>query len=371
VRPLVPDVQDDSGAGFRCVLEKSAWSRLREWLKTFDGVEKGGVGIGLRSSTDLQILAYLWPRQMHQSPVFCEFDPADLVPLIVMLDDLIDEHCPGSSLAICSWVHTHPRLGIFLSGTDKNTVSQLATFDPDILAVVFDVFAHDRVEFKAFDVGFVEVPSKADDLRLDPPVWELFNQLAAKLPARMEKLGRPIEALFTPVSSHIRPEPVVPYSSDDMDSTEKELPVVTTQCWWNLVSHLKQNPGRKFVIYPVAWHLTGHVDNVLLVEVEPDEECDPIELSRLIRRLLVKNRPEKRLRIAGSKYLELRVHFDCHDKDGESYESFLDANKPLLGLKPVDPDLGSTGKEKKNEVGALDWLVTRLDKDHGINCGYV
>ena len=374
----------------RCVLETSSWWRLRYWLRGFQGIEKGGVGIGFRSERETQLLAYLWPRQLHRSPTFCEFETSDLSPLIVMLHDLAAEYCPETPLVICSWVHTHPGLGIFLSGTDKSTVHDLAYLTPSLVAVVFDVFARGDVEFKAFDIECQEIASKTADLTMPASVYELLQELGRRLPSRMEELGRPIEALFTPVSSYVAPDPVeveppvvvesgarndpdtghASRPNDDKDSIDDGGPTAgwpfSTSCWLNLTGFLERAEPGEYLVYAVVDHGAAVVEDALLVRVDMLNRLDQTMITQLVSRLLAKVQREQRYRLAWTQAPLVFAIGETQEGREVGADAVLASNPALAPFRPAvlgDDEFVADMQSRNTE---LEDLVRRLDCDHGI-----
>jgi hypothetical protein len=189
----------------RCVLEKRAWERLESYLRRLPATEKCGLGLGFEDAGRSVVLAYLWPKQTSDSGAFCSFDVADLGALLPLIVDLRRSHGVQGNAGIVAWVHTHPRIGLFLSGTDRGTLGRLAAFDDSIAAVVFDVFAREGPAFKAFDARFAEIPSVVGDVELDPAWLGLTRELVERVPPELAGVGSPPEALITPHATHIGP----------------------------------------------------------------------------------------------------------------------------------------------------------------------
>jgi hypothetical protein len=107
------------------------------------------------------------------------------------LDELEDE--PGiERLEKFSWLHTHPNLSVFLSGTDRQTLTQIAGLDPDPRAVVVDVFQsrwEDQVG--VFNKDFKSVSAATAELGLPAELPEKFRQALERAYHGGQKQARP------------------------------------------------------------------------------------------------------------------------------------------------------------------------------------
>jgi len=367
----------------KCVLENSAWARMHDWLETFEGTEKGGVGLGFRNGNDINILAFLWPRQLQRSAVACEFDPRDLVPLVLMLDDLAEKHSLADPIGVNSWIHTHPRLGIFLSGTDQDTVKQLSYFDPNILAVVFDVFSSKSTQFKSFDIAYKEMSSKSSDLLLNANHYELFHEFSVSYPKKMSSLNRPIEAMFTPVSTyiskhegdenrgHAAPEKDTPEGSN-LSSDEPSV-LISNRCREDLLEFLVMHAGKEFLLIPVSDKQGGSSDCILLVDKADMAGQSTGGLFRLIGRLLSKIPSDIELEPASDSPLEVRVPFDTYDDSSSTPKidtaPIIEANADLSRL--ITPRQGSDSPTSTERRKACRWVIDQLSKEHGLLCRFI
>jgi hypothetical protein len=151
---------------------------LRELLRvTRVGHEMGGLLLGDRDreSSTVRVLGYVFPAQHRASAAFCEF-AARWIGLIraalISLD--MDQR-----LNVVAWVHTHPRLSVFLSGTDVDTITALQRLNPLLLAVVLDPYAETAGAFH-LERHRPDTPIGVKDLNLDGAfVAELHRLLEA------------------------------------------------------------------------------------------------------------------------------------------------------------------------------------------------
>jgi hypothetical protein len=101
--------------------------------------EQGGVALLARSHGVILLLAAVFPSQVRASTVHCEFSTADIDRVRRALDGVADEIDIADGGVKVTWVHTHPRLGVFLSGTDLETSRIWREFDPDFTPIVIDI----------------------------------------------------------------------------------------------------------------------------------------------------------------------------------------------------------------------------------------
>ncbi|MCX7972969.1 MAG: hypothetical protein N3B16_00510 [Candidatus Aminicenantes bacterium] len=166
---------------------KKAWDELINFLHGIR-VEKGGVAIGYRENENNIILGFCFFKQIHYSSVFCEFDPNDMLHALDILISLNEKYNLGRPIGIMAWVHTHPNLGIFLSGTDEVTLSNFSSLDKNLVALVVDSYDKTRVDYGAFrkhnnrsirlECDFI------NDIKVDKFIifWQEFkNQLKSRL----------------------------------------------------------------------------------------------------------------------------------------------------------------------------------------------
>lgn len=180
-----------------CAMDTRAWRALCSYLEGFPATEKFGIGIGFRQENRNVVLAFVWPKQEARSSVYCQIRIEDLSTILPFIVDLRERTRLETPIGVSAWVHTHPNLGIFLSGTDRATFRNWADVDPDMLAVVVDVFERNGSRFKGFAPDFTETP-----VELCESVGESFrpflDALVEELPTIMRDKGRPLDALITP-----------------------------------------------------------------------------------------------------------------------------------------------------------------------------
>ncbi len=141
-------------------------SRLRALTRASRN-EVGGLLLGRdRPDGTVEYLMAAFPPQIEQTPTFCNFSDRHRAAL-----ELVAARTPlGRILPRIDWIHTHPGLGVFLSGTDRSTFAAFQRERPDGLAVVFDPVANTIGGFAAPNGPEVDVGSVPGSL--DPLVFE-------------------------------------------------------------------------------------------------------------------------------------------------------------------------------------------------------
>ena len=205
-----------------CVLDASAAEKLIVYLEQFPRTEKFGVGIGFREGQQNRVLAYVWPRQEARSGVFCEIRIEDLGLIMQFIVELREQTRVEVPIGVSAWVHTHPHLGLFLSGTDRDTFANWADVDPGMLALVIDVFRREGPAYKAFAPDFCETDVGEDEV-LPAAYKHLFDGLVDGLPRFMKDQGRPLEAVVTPFSVWIAGTDEAPMPVNDPEATESSM----------------------------------------------------------------------------------------------------------------------------------------------------
>jgi proteasome lid subunit RPN8/RPN11 len=106
-------------------------------------LEMGGLLLGhIDEDGNNVAVCGFFPEQTEESPGYCEFGGM-YTAIAAAACDRANESYPGEdipNLRIIGWIHTHPDIGIFLSGTDVNTFRTLRAQCPGrrLMAVVVD-----------------------------------------------------------------------------------------------------------------------------------------------------------------------------------------------------------------------------------------
>lgn len=124
--------------GRRVVVDEQVLDGLRDHVEGCRD-EWGGLLLGFERGGDVAYTMAACPPQLEQSPTFCNFSAAHRAALEIALWQLR----LGRVLSRIDWIHTHPGLGVFLSGTDRDTFDRFRAERCDLLALVFDPVADD------------------------------------------------------------------------------------------------------------------------------------------------------------------------------------------------------------------------------------
>jgi hypothetical protein len=151
---LAPDWEERLGARPpRVAIDAGMWQAVLAALGR-RRVEVGGVALTVRVPGTLIVLGLVLPQQVHASGVFCEFRSEEVSRVRDVIDGVTDILDLDSRDVKITWVHTHPGMGPFLSGTDQATTETWRAFDPEFTPIVLDPLAQrlDR-QIGVFDTG--------------------------------------------------------------------------------------------------------------------------------------------------------------------------------------------------------------------------
>lgn len=163
----------------KCVMDPQVFDEIAGFLQT--RVEFGGFLIGeYVDDKTANAYAAIFPPQTEHSATYCEFDSSYMVPTRTFL-----EESGYGNYGPVSWIHSHPGLGFFLSGTDQKTLNLLLKQNPKLLAMVVDPFTEEKAVVFANKSAAFET-SKIAFERSSLPVSEeisfVLNILKTKLP---------------------------------------------------------------------------------------------------------------------------------------------------------------------------------------------
>ena len=162
----------------KCVIDPELFGEITGFLQSRE--EFGGFLIGeYENEKTAKIYAAVFPPQTQNSATYCEFQSAFMAPAITLL-----EESGLTKYGVVAWIHSHPGLGFFLSGTDRKTFEPLIRRNPKLLAVVVDsfndekaaVFANKSTSFDTTRVAFEITPQ-----HLDEEAIFVLNMLKIKL----------------------------------------------------------------------------------------------------------------------------------------------------------------------------------------------
>jgi len=189
-----------------CVIDRGLWQVLKQELREVPN-EQGGFVLGYRENGHSHLLAVVFPPNATSTGVSCEFPVEDIQLVREAVDQL--NGMPGAEHLgrITAWIHTHPRLSVFLSGTDRETLKQWRSLDPDTRAVVVDPYQDKFPEqIGAFDGNYNRVTLEAAEAPLPEKLAEEFQRSLRRIYDR-----------------HGRPRPQVVLASADGQSAREEL----------------------------------------------------------------------------------------------------------------------------------------------------
>ncbi|WP_117215805.1 hypothetical protein [Allorhizocola rhizosphaerae] len=136
LKPRWQELLQDKGVAV--ALDKRLWEttcrRLRE-----DAAERGGVALTVRGERTLLVFGMVFPAQTHANSVRCEFSAGEVDRVRIGINAVAEELGLPPGMVTVTWVHTHPRLGVFLSGTDVATSEKWRSLDPRFTPIVLDV----------------------------------------------------------------------------------------------------------------------------------------------------------------------------------------------------------------------------------------
>ena len=138
---LVPDWEDRLGNPRpRVAIDVAMWEATLAALGK-RRTEVGGVALTIRVPGTLIVLGLVLPKQVHASGVACEFPSEEVGRVRDVVDRVADILGLDTRDVKITWVHTHPGMGPFLSGTDKATTKAWRAFDPGFTPIVLDPLA--------------------------------------------------------------------------------------------------------------------------------------------------------------------------------------------------------------------------------------
>jgi proteasome lid subunit RPN8/RPN11 len=173
-----------------CLIDRELWDELKAELGRQKN-EQGGFALGYRQQGHSFITAVVLPANGHSSSTYCEYPTRDL-DLVRQAMSALEGLSGSDRLAtITAWVHTHPHLGVFLSGTDRATLKQWGALDRNARAIVVDAYKGGFSEqIQAFDAqcnkvtletGCAAVPEQLRD-RFRRAIQEVYEAEKRPLP---------------------------------------------------------------------------------------------------------------------------------------------------------------------------------------------
>ncbi|HUA27514.1 MAG TPA: hypothetical protein VMC03_01405 [Streptosporangiaceae bacterium] len=121
----------------KVALDAALWHKTRMKLAE-QSTELGGLALTVRAPGVLLIVGIVFPKQISANLTRCVFPTVELDRVRRAIDAVADEVGIAPGDITVTWVHTHPRIGVWLSGTDKNTTRKFRSLDADFTPIVID-----------------------------------------------------------------------------------------------------------------------------------------------------------------------------------------------------------------------------------------
>jgi len=201
------------------IVSRSLVDQAKSFTAPRGRLEMGGLLVGHvdQSGRNVCVVGF-FPEQTEESPGYCEFDGGWMAVAAAAV-----EHANRSgglpfddtpSLRVIGWIHTHPGIGLFLSGTDTSTYKANLDMSPDgrFVAVVVDPLRNED--------GVFPSPDRPNDHSPADGAVVLGNGLRRrylKFLSKMEEIRaeRGREALPFIMCGDLRGEHVAAGNSDD------------------------------------------------------------------------------------------------------------------------------------------------------------
>jgi len=165
-----------------CIVPKEIIDQTTAFTSNRGRLEMGGLLIGHVDDKGRNVVvAGFFPEQTEATSGYCEFD-GGFASIAAAACDFANERKGGPhtpNLRVIGWIHTHPDIGIFLSGIDVKTFKILREMSGDgrCVAVVVDPLRREHGVFKS--------PSHAQNK--DAGIADAVIQLSEDLEARYNK----------------------------------------------------------------------------------------------------------------------------------------------------------------------------------------
>lgn len=147
--------------------------RARVMMANLERAERVAFLLGRRHNNEAQVMAVVFPPLEAASETHAVFDMRWQTILRTTCRRLELE----PALAMVGWMHSHPRMSIFLSSTDLPTAAAFRRCDPRVVAVVVNPFDNDDPIGGFAGDANQRIPVAFEALLDTPP--ELSRRLAA------------------------------------------------------------------------------------------------------------------------------------------------------------------------------------------------
>ncbi|MDY7083636.1 MAG: Mov34/MPN/PAD-1 family protein [Actinomycetota bacterium] len=113
---------------------------LVAFLRQLGPVERGGVLLGRRDEGTTQVSLAVFPPQLAHASSHCAF-AVNAIEILHNASGTIEaDDVLRPVEKVVGWVHTHPKIGLYLSNTDVTTFAAWTQLDPAAVAVVVDPY---------------------------------------------------------------------------------------------------------------------------------------------------------------------------------------------------------------------------------------
>ena len=186
----------NSPKAYPAVVPKEIIEQTTAFTQPRGRLEMGGLLIGhVDDQGNNVVVCGFFPEQTEASPGYCEFD-GGAVAMAMGACDMANEKKGGPhtpNLRVIGWIHTHPDIGIFLSGIDVNTFGLLRgqTSDGRIVAVVVDPLRKEHGVFNSEKAARGRDATKANGkVRLSEDLVARYNKFLDRMRFFQQKRGK-------------------------------------------------------------------------------------------------------------------------------------------------------------------------------------
>jgi hypothetical protein len=108
------------------------------------GTERGGVLLGRHAPGEVHVLGAVFPHQRRSTASACAFG-VDALEIVTDVLGSVRGRLRDHPLAVVGWIHSHPRIGVFVSEQDRRTLRGWTDLDRSALAMVVDPYTRPHV----------------------------------------------------------------------------------------------------------------------------------------------------------------------------------------------------------------------------------
>ena len=260
---------------YGAIVPRSVVEQARSFTAPRGRLEMGGLLVGHVDDQGRNVcVAGFFPEQIQSTPTYCEFDGSWMAICTAALA-YANEAPSGDgsevpSLRIIGWIHTHPDLGIFLSGTDQSTYRANMRYSPDgrFLAVVVDPLREEEGVFTSPDRP-TEYSEATGSLEMSDALSERYLRFLE----RMEDVrkARGDEALPFIITGDLRRAHVSEGNPDDyLESYLQAIPDIQRS-----ISRLEDSERR------VIERVDSHILELITRFSESERDCERMVGSRI------------------------------------------------------------------------------------------